>query len=146
MWSRRCLRIYCALVFAFLMAPLIVVIPVSLSSAEYLQFPPPALSLKWYLRYLGSRDWMAATWRSLEIGLATSALALSLGLPLAMSLAQGRSRLLRLTERLVPVPVIIPSIVISVSIYGWFSALKLIGSATGIVVAHTLLALPYVCM
>jgi len=80
MWSRIWLRVYCALIFAFMMAPLVVVVPVSLSSSEYLQFPPPSLSLKWYQRYLGSADWMAATWRSVQIGLATATLALALGL------------------------------------------------------------------
>lgn len=146
MWSRTWLRVYCALIFAFLMAPLVVVVPVSLSSSEYLQFPPPSLSLKWYQRYLGSADWMAATWRSVQIGLATAALALALGLALAYSVARGGARWLRLTERLVPLPVLIPSMVISVSIYGWFASLRLVGHTGGIVVAHTLLALPYVCL
>jgi putative spermidine/putrescine transport system permease protein len=146
MSSRLWLRAYCALVFAFLMVPLVVVLPVSFSSAEYLQFPPPSLSLKWYERYLGSAEWIAATLRSLKIGVATSALALALGLAFASGLTRRDSRWLQLAERLMPLPVLIPSMVIAVSIYGWFSSLRLIGHWFGIVIAHTLLALPYVCI
>jgi len=142
--TRLALRAYSALVFFFLIVPLIVVLPISLSSSEYLQFPPPALSLRWYERYFGSTAWLDATRRSVLIGIATGAFALSLGVPLAVSLVRGRRRVLVVVEKLMLAPVVVPNMVISVSIYGWFSSLQLIGNWVGISLAHTLLALPYV--
>ena len=48
--SRRALVIACAAIYTFLMLPLLVVFPISLSSAAYMQFPPPGLSWQWYER------------------------------------------------------------------------------------------------
>ena len=88
--NRRLLIAGCAVIYLFLMLPLLVVFPISLSSAAYLQFPPPGLSLQWYQRYLDDPAWLDATWRSLYVGGATAALALALGVPLAFSLVRGR--------------------------------------------------------
>ena len=66
--SRRFLVISCGLIYFFLMLPLLVVFPISLSSAPYMQFPPPGLSWQWYERYLDDPQWIDATWRSLYIG------------------------------------------------------------------------------
>ena len=73
--SRRLLVAVCALIYFFLMLPLLVVFPISLSSAPYMQFPPPGFSWQWYERYLDDPQWIEATWRSLYIGGATSVLA-----------------------------------------------------------------------
>src|SRR5258706_7603225 len=74
--ARRVLRLYCIAIFLFLMAPLVVVFPISLSSAEYLQFPPPGFSLKWFERYFTSIAWIDATIQSIKIGLAVSVFSL----------------------------------------------------------------------
>src|SRR5258708_1919769 len=53
------------LVLLFLGLPILIVALLSFSSASYLTFPPPALGLRWYQAYLGSRDWLHSTWLSL---------------------------------------------------------------------------------
>jgi putative spermidine/putrescine transport system permease protein len=140
------LRAYCALVVLFLMAPLLIVFPISLSSSEYLQFPPPGVSLKWFERYFTSIAWIDATIQSLKIGAAVSVASLLLGVPLSFSLVRGRLNVLRFVEKLVLAPVIVPNMVIAVSIYGLFATLKLIGSWPAVAMAHTLLALPFVTL
>ena len=70
--SRRVLVVACAAVYVFLMLPLLVVFPISLSSAPYMQFPPPGFSWQWYERYLDDPQWIDATWRSLYIGVSTA--------------------------------------------------------------------------
>ncbi len=142
--GRWLLRVYVTVVFVFLMAPLVVVFPISLSSAEYLQFPPPGLSLKWFERYFTSIAWIDATIQSLKIGVAVSAVSLLIGIPLAFSLVRGRLRALRAVERLVLAPVIVPNMVIAVAVYGLFATLKLVGSWPAVAIAHTLIALPFV--
>src|ERR1044071_5159049 len=77
--SRRLLVVACGLIYFFLMLPLLVVFPISLSSAPYMQFPPPGLSWQWYERFLDDPQWIDSTWRSLYIGGATAVLALLLG-------------------------------------------------------------------
>ncbi len=144
--SRRLLVISCGLIYFFLMLPLLVVFPISLSSAPYMQFPPPGLSWQWYERYLDDPQWIDATWRSLYIGGATAVLALALGVPLAFALVRGTFFGRVLIDRLALAPVIVPTIILSVAAYGLFAKLKLIGTWYGLVIAHTVLALPFVVL
>jgi putative spermidine/putrescine transport system permease protein len=144
--SRRILVGVCALIYAFLMLPLVVVFPISLSSAPYMQFPPPGFSWQWYERYLEDPQWIDATWRSLYIGGATAVLALALGVPLAFALARARFFGRAFVDRLALAPLIVPTIILSVGLYGLFAKMKLIGEWYGLVVAHTVLALPFVVL
>jgi len=144
--SRRALIVACAVIYLFLMLPLLVVFPISLSSAAYMQFPPPGLSWQWYERYFDDPQWIDATVRSLYIGVATAILALALGVPLAFSLVRTKFIGRVLVDRLALAPLIVPTIILSVSLYGLFARLKLIGEWYGLVVAHTVLALPFVVL
>ncbi|MCA0303045.1 MAG: ABC transporter permease [Proteobacteria bacterium] len=144
--GRRLLAATVGVIYFFLMLPLLVVFPISLSSAPYLQFPPPGLSWQWYERYLDDPQWIDATWRSITVGCGTAALALLLGVPLAFSLVRGRFRGRALVDRLALAPMIVPTIILSVSVYGIFAKLKLIGTWYGLVLAHTVLALPFVVL
>lgn len=142
--SRFLLQLVSGLTFAFLIIPLLVLVPISFSSGTYLRFPPPGFSLKWYERYLADPAWIDATWRSLQIGTATTVLSLAVGIPLAFALVRGTFRGRKLIENGMSAPMIVPHIVISIAIYGMFSRLGLIGEWYGIALAHTVLALPFV--
>lgn len=144
--SRRALVLACAAIYFFLMLPLLVVFPISLSSAAYMQFPPPGFSWQWYERYLDDPQWIDATIRSLYVGAATAILALALGVPLAFSLVRGRFPGRWLLDRIALAPLIVPTIILSISVYGLFARLKLIGEWYGLVIAHTVLALPFVVL
>ena len=144
--SRRALIVACTAIYTFLMLPLLVVFPISLSSAAYMQFPPPGLSWQWYERYLDDPQWIDATVRSLYVGVATAVLALALGVPLAFSLVRGKFPGRWLVDRIALAPLIVPTIILSVALYVLFAKLKLIGEWYGLVIAHTVLALPFVVL
>ena len=144
--SRRALVIACTAIYIFLMLPLLVVFPISLSSAAYMQFPPPGLSWQWYERFLDDPQWVDATVRSLYVGVATAILALALGVPLAFSLVRGKFPGRWLLDRIALAPLIVPTIILSIAVYGMFAKLKLIGEWYGLVIAHTVLALPFVVL
>ncbi|MFY8153155.1 MAG: ABC transporter permease, partial [Hyphomicrobiales bacterium] len=63
--SRLWLYVVGVLVLAFLALPTLIVIPMSFSHSQYLEFPPRQWSLRWYEAYFSSRSWMAATATSL---------------------------------------------------------------------------------
>jgi putative spermidine/putrescine transport system permease protein len=65
-------------------------------------------------------------------------------MPLAFSLVRGRYPGRMLLDRLAIAPMIVPTIIISVAVYGIFAKLRLIGAWYGIALAHTILALPFV--
>ena len=135
---------FVCLVFVFLMLPLLVVFPISISSAAYLQFPPPGFSWQWYQRYMGDPGWIDATIRSVQAATLCTVLAMGLGVPLSFALVRSRRRWVRALDRLAAAPIIVPTIILSIALYGVFSRLQLIGEWYGVAVAHTVLALPFV--
>jgi len=131
--SRVALHVFSALVFLFLMLPLFIVFPISFSSASYLQFPPPGYSLRWYESYVNDPVWLDATVRSLKIAACTTFLATVLGTLLAFSLVRGRYPGREWVNQVSAMPLIVPTIIYSVAVYGLFSSLRLIGDWRGIV-------------
>jgi ABC-type spermidine/putrescine transport system permease subunit II len=132
------------LVFLFLMAPLVVVFPISFSSSPYLQFPPPGWSLRWYRAYVADTAWIDATVRSLKVATATTVLSTVLGTLLAFAIVRGRYRGRSVLNQAALLPLIVPVIVYSIAVYGLFSRLRLIGNWQAIVVGHTVHAIPFV--
>jgi len=144
-WLRGLLVGFCAIVFAFLMLPLAVVFPLSVSSATYLQFPPPGFSWRWFESYFGSPSWMQATLISIEVACMTAVLAVLLGVPLAFYLARGRAQwLTAAVDKVMVSPLIIPSIVTAIVAYSLFAPYQMIGTRSALVLGHTILALPFV--
>ena len=137
------LVVLAAAILIFLVAPLAVVIPISFSAAKYLTFPPPGWSLQWYARYFGSREWMSATLRSFEVAVLTTAAATAVGTAAALALRRpfrGRS----LVRLVLLAPLVVPVIIVAIALYGLYARLKLVGTLHGLVLAHTVLALPFV--
>jgi putative spermidine/putrescine transport system permease protein len=132
------------LILLFLALPIVVVTVVSFSAASYLTFPPPAFGLRWYSVYLGSDDWLRATWLSLWVAAAVVALATVLGTLAALGIARLPSSLRVLASALILSPLIVPVIVVAIGIYYAYARYGLVGSPTGLVLAHTCLAVPFV--
>lgn len=72
--------IYLVLISSYILLPLLILFPVSFSSADVLIFPPPGFSLRWFETILGSSEWMGAALTSLRIGIATCILSLLLAI------------------------------------------------------------------
>jgi len=134
----------CGAIFMFLVLPIFVIIPISFSSARFLQFPPQGFSLQWYADYFGSRNWIFATVRSFQVGILTMITATILGTLASFAIVRGDFRGKRLVYGIMLSPLIIPVIITSVAIYYFFAKLHLVGTLSGLVLAHTVLALPFV--
>ena len=145
-WWAMARAVVCALSVVYLIAPMIIVLIISFSSAPFLQFPPPGFSLRWYRAYFDDPAWIAATLRSLAIAGAVTVLATLLGTLLAFSIVRGRYPGRALASQIATAPLAVPTIVYSVAVYGLFSALKIAGQWQGIALAHTVHALPFVVL
>lgn len=143
--SSRCgLLSYVAPVLLFLVLPTFVLIPLSFSSARYLTFPPPGYSLQWYQAYLGNPAWIDATFRSLRIAVAAAIVAAFLGTLAALGMSRMRRLARYIFTGLMLSPLLIPNIIFALGLYQLYSALGLIGTETGLALAHAVLGLPYV--
>jgi ABC-type spermidine/putrescine transport system permease subunit II len=133
-------------VLAFLCLPIAIVVPMSFSSAKSLQFPPPGFSLRWYEAFFGDSRWVDAGLNSLVLAFLSSGIALVLGSMAAYALVRGRFPGRRLLESNFIAPMIIPPIITAVAVFIFFAQTRILGSFFGLVVAHTILATPYVIL
>lgn len=134
------------LILLFLVLPIAIIFPMSFGSASYLEFPPRGLTLNWYGQYLSDPDWRAATLFSLKIALATTLSATVVGTLAALAFVRGSFPGKGLFQAVTLSPMIIPHIVIAVAVFLAFAPLNLSGSFLGFLIAHTMLAVPYVVL
>jgi putative spermidine/putrescine transport system permease protein len=142
--GQRLMRVLVAVILLVMIAPILVVVILSFSSASYLTFPPPALGVRWYREYLGSRDWLAATALSIEVAIAVVVLSTFLGTLATLGLARLPRVARMLASGLILSPLIMPVIIVAIGMYYAFARYGLVGTATGLMLAHTCLAVPFV--
>jgi len=133
-----------AAVLFFLIAPIVVIFPLSLSSGELLTLPVPGYSLRWYEDFFTSSKWLSATRNSFIVGIATAALATALGTAAALGIFLGRFRGKAVLVALLSTPMVVPVVVTAVAMYFAFSLVGLNNTLAGLILAHTVLSVPYV--
>jgi putative spermidine/putrescine transport system permease protein len=142
--ARLWLYAIAVLVLAFLVVPTLIVIPMSFSASQYLEFPPRQWSLRWYEAYFASAAWMQATATSFKAATLTALLATPLGTLAALGLDGARRRVARAAGALLVTPMIVPLILVGIGVFYAYVRLKLVNTLTGVVLAHTMLAIPLV--
>lgn len=133
-------------VLTFLCLPILIVVPMSFSSAKSLEFPPPGLSLRWYESFFTTEVWVDAGTNSLILALSASTIALVLGTLASYALLRGRFPMRGLIESNFMAPMILPSIITAVALFIVFARSGLHGTFFGLIVAHTILVVPYVVL
>ena len=144
--GRLALSLATGLVVFFLVAPILVVFPLSLSSGELLVLPTPGYSLRWYEDFFTSRRWLDATWNSVVVGVATTILATALGSSAAVGIYVGTFRGKAALLAALSLPMVTPVVVTAIAMYFALSLVGLGNTLTGLVLAHTVLAAPYVLL
>jgi putative spermidine/putrescine transport system permease protein len=144
--GRFALAVFSGAVILFLCLPIAVVVPMSFSSASSLAFPPPGLSLRWYESFFGDPRWLRAAGTSALVALASSLAALVLGSVAAYGLVRGSFRGRALLEGNFIAPLILPPVITAVALYIFFAQIGLLGTIPGLIVAHTILTVPYVVL
>jgi putative spermidine/putrescine transport system permease protein len=129
-------------VFVFLIVPVIIIVPLSFSSATFFVFPPPGFSLRWYANYLSAPGWLDSTWHSVEIGVLTTIFALSMGIPAALGLSRSASKAGSSLYLLLLSPLIMPSIVVAVGVFYVLTNLGLNYTVLGVALGHTIVSMP----
>lgn len=132
----------CALVIVYMVVPLLIVVAISFSSAPFLTFPPPGLSLQWY-RAMRNPAWTESLMTSVMVMIPTAMLATTVGLGAALGLNRSRHWASGLVRGLLMSPLVVPVIITGAALYMVLRPLGLYGTITGLVVAHTVLCIPY---
>ncbi len=141
-------RLLRGIVWAILIAitiPALLMIPLSFGRGG-LNWPPQGFTLQWYREIFASPLWSQAVIRSLLVGLGTGALSMLIGTPAAFLLVRSRMRLKGAMLAFALAPIVVPRMIIAVGMFYLFARIGLVGSAFGLVLAHTVVAVPYVVM
>ena len=149
--NRLWLYIFSFITLFLLIVPSLVVIPMSFSASQYLEFPPQEWSLRWYENYFfswkvenGFNDWMAATWTSIKVAVLTIFVAVPIGTMAAYGLVNSSSKTSKILFPIFISPMMVPIILVAIGLFYFFVQFKLVGSVLGLVIGHSLVALPLV--
>lgn len=132
------------LICVFLVAPSLVVVAASWSPSEYLTFPPPSISFRWYAAVWESPEWRLAGRQSLVAGLLTSLVATAVGTMAARALVRSERRLGAFLQGYLLLPMVVPIILVALGVFFIYARIGLNNTMAGLVLAHSLVALPFV--
>jgi len=142
--QRLWLYVFAVIVMLLLVTPTLIVIPMSFSDSQYLEFPPQDWSTRWYQNYFGSPEWMKATVTSLQAAALTMLVATPIGVLAAYGLHASQVPFIRVTFILLITPMMVPVVLIAIGAFYAYVKLQILYTMMGLVLAHTLLAIPLV--
>jgi len=145
--SRRAptlLGAWTTLVYAFVMAPIVVVLVSSLTAAEYTSFPPEGLSLRWYLAIPEHPEFVESFRISLIVALVTGAVATALGTLAALVLVRHRFRGRDALNAFFLSPLMLPAVVLGIALLQFYTLVGITRTPLALVFGHLIITVPYV--
>jgi mannopine transport system permease protein len=137
------LNAYVYAVLVFILLPIIIILPMSISESDYLAFPPQGFTLHWFAEFFGNDRWMDAAWFSLRIAVLTAFTTAIIGTMATYALVRGAGGMGTLFQVLLIGPIVVPHIALAVALYLLFQRTGLSGTTLGYVMAHSLIATPF---
>ena len=146
MTGRLALNAFVALVAAFLVLPIMAIVPAAFSAQSFIRLPPEAWSLRWWDTFFNDITWRLTLMTSLKVAALAMLISVVAGTAAALGIARSGPRGRTLLTGLFLGPVVTPAIVLAVALYSMARATGLVGTTTALVIAHTMLALPFVVL
>lgn len=136
--------IYATLIVIFLIAPLLVILPLAFTSSAFLTYPIPAFSTRWFEELVINSVWSRSIINSLIIAGATTALATTLGTLAALGLRSQDLGIKSQIRTLFLLPMVVPAVVLGVGMQALFVRLGINSTYLSVILAHTVVAMPFV--
>lgn len=127
-----------------LILPLVIVLTVSFTSSETLRFPPPGLSLRWYVALSGSSEIIRAAVTSLEVAALATLFSILLAVPVGVYIAIRRDRLMAAADSVFMSPMLLPAIAFGLALLMLLSNIGIGLSMATLVLGHTIICVPFV--
>jgi putative spermidine/putrescine transport system permease protein len=144
--ARYWTKAFAALIAALIVIPVLAVVPLAFSEQSFMRLPPQDWSLRWWRGFFADASWLRSLLTSLEVAAFSCILSVSAGTSAALGLTRLAPRPKALVNGLFLGPMVAPVIVLAVGLYALARQAGLVGSVPGLVLAHTMLALPYVVL
>ncbi len=144
-------RVICGVIYFFLIAPILVIIPLSFNAQDFFTFTPAMLRLdpagfstKHYVDFFTNPDWQGPLRNSLLIAPVATFISVTLGTLAAVGLSQSHVPFRRAIMAILISPMIVPLIISAAGMYFFYSRIGLQGTYWGVVLAHSALGIPFV--
>lgn len=138
------LALYTALFFVFIFAPIAIVVAVSFTAEQGVQFPFEGVSLQWYERLWEYKPFVNSLLTSLYLALASVASSLVFAIPAALYLGRSNNGAATAIASFLLAPIAIPALIIGMSLLYFLSAIGIGVSFMALLIAHTVVSIPYV--
>ena len=132
------------LFFVFLLLPIAIVVWMSFSAQNFIGFPIPAYSLRWFRRVVEYEPFLNSMIVSIKVAVFSTALAAALGVPAALALARSRTRVAQVIATFLVAPLSMPLIVLGFALLFYLSALGFGLSLAALLIAHSVVGIPYI--
>lgn len=141
---RIALNVFVAMMLAFLVLPIVAVVPSAFSEASYLRMPPESYSTRWFGAFFADPEWRTSLLTSFRVALSATCIAVVTGTLAALGLRGLPPAVQGVLRALFVAPMIVPVIITAVALYFAGSRVGLVGTELGMVLGHTLLGIPFV--
>jgi putative spermidine/putrescine transport system permease protein len=131
-------------ILTFLLAPIAIITVFALNPTPYISFPPVGVTWRWFDKFLSSPEFMDAFWLSLRVALAVLVLSMLIGGLCALALARGNLPGARLLTAFFMSPLMLPAILTGLALFQLYLILDIGRPVWGLIMGHTLVAVPYV--
>jgi putative spermidine/putrescine transport system permease protein len=128
----------------FLLLPIAIIAVFALNPTPYIAFPPVGVSLRWFAKFFSSPDFMNSLWLSLRVAAVVVVLSTVVGALAALAIARGNLPGARLLTAVFLSPLMLPAILTGLALFQVFMLAGIGRPLWGLVVGHTLVAVPYV--
>lgn len=136
--------LYGSLMVLFLLIPLLVVLPLAFTSSQLLIYPIPQFSLRWFEELFSSPIWRMAIVNSVIVGFGATALATVLGVLASLGLRRRMIFIGGLIRTIFMLPMVIPAVVLGIGMQMLIARLGLANTHLALIIAHTVVAIPFV--
>jgi putative spermidine/putrescine transport system permease protein len=145
--------VICSVIFFFLVAPVIVIIPLAFNAEPYFTFTeemlsldPEGYSMRWFNDLFGSEEWMGSIRNSFIISISSTILATSLGTIAALGLHRRNMPFRGVITAVLISPMIVPLIITAAALFSFFARIGLANTFPGIILSHVVLGTPFVVL
>jgi putative spermidine/putrescine transport system permease protein len=144
-------RVICGSIFLFLIAPILIILPLSFNAEPYftftegmLSFESEAYSLRWYEGFMTNARWLTAIENSIIVAFFATILAAALGTLAALGLSRAQMPARTFIMSVLISPMVVPLIITAAGIYFFYARVGLTDNLFGLILAHTALGTPFV--
>lgn len=144
MLKKPLVLLFVGFMIMFLVAPVLAILPLGFNGGSFLTYPMDGTSFRWYKEISTSTSWLNAMKNSFLIAIASTCLATLLGTLASLGLASKNIAFAGLVKTVFLLPMVVPAVIMGVGMQIVFSKIGLSSSFLGVVIAHTLVCIPFV--